>query len=108
MGKSTFLWVVIKSTVAITGVIMGISLIYNPYRLEDCCGGCKGGWSRLAKWGVLVSKITHHTHTLPSYYLLPKVKVVAMMTIVAVAIVIGYFQSYIVLHVKCIPALTNG
>ena len=93
---------------AITGVIMGISLIYNPYRLEDCCGGCKGGWSRLAKWGVLVSKITHHTHTLPSYYLLPKVKVVAMMTIVAVAIVIGYFQPYIVLYVKCTPALTNG
>ena len=31
--SENFLWVVIRRTVAITGVMMGISLIYNPYRL---------------------------------------------------------------------------
>ena len=44
VSELIFLWVVIKSTVAITGVMMGISLIYNPCRLLRI-GGCEGGRS---------------------------------------------------------------
>ena len=68
-----FLLLVIKSTVAITRVIMDISLIYNPYWLGWLAS--RRGWSR-QKWGVAVSKITTHTklphthHTTPILLLL--------------------------------------
>ena len=57
-ASQPFLLLVIKSTVAITRVIMDISLIYNPYWLGWLAS--RRGWSR-QKWGVAVSKITTHT-----------------------------------------------
>ena len=71
---------------AITGVMMGISLIYNPCRLLP--GGLVEVDGQLvAKWGVLVSKITHTHSPRPCYYLPSKVKVAVMMTVVAVVVI---------------------
>ena len=63
-----FLLLVIKSTVAITRVIMDISLIYNPYWLglgwrADVAGqGKSGGWR--------CPKLPHTHHTTPILLLL--------------------------------------
>ena len=89
VSESIFLWLVIRSTVAITGVMMGISLIYNPWRLL-LPGGLvevEVDGQLVAKWGVLVSKITHTHSPRPCYYLPPKVKVAVMMTVVAVVVI---------------------
>ena len=76
---------------AITGVMMGISLIYNPCRLLPIGGPTvaaeKVDGQLVAKWGVLVSKITHTHSPRPCYYLPSKVKVAVMMTVVAVVVI---------------------
>ena len=87
VSESIFLWLVIRSTVAITGVMMGISLIYNPCRLLLPGGLVEVDGQLVAKWGVLVSKITHTHSPRPCYYLPSKVKVAVMMTVVAVVVI---------------------
>ena len=77
-ASQPFLLLVIKSTVAITRVIMDISLIYNPCRLLRI-GGCEGGRSVGGQVGGLGVQNYPHAH-LSCYYLLLKVKVVVMMT----------------------------
>ena len=67
MSESIFLWLVIRSTVAITGVMMGISLIYNPWRLLLPGGLVEVDGQLVAKsGGSWCPKLPTHTHPDPA------------------------------------------